>query len=170
MSYSSTRTSTASHTRTHTATHLAGVILGSIVDILGTLGIDATQLYADWDKDEKAITAWILEGSLKAVALECHRPDGEVKPVIEFPVSYETPGNVDAAFTADRASLAVYLAKLKSVPSATTYKLFCTFNGDHSTQPGWGPGTRSSTTGMRSSSFGTLASGPHASASLQLYE
>ena len=38
-----TATSTSTYTRTHTATHLADVILGSIADILGTLGIDPTR-------------------------------------------------------------------------------------------------------------------------------
>ena len=42
-----TYTSVSTYTRTHTATHLADVILGSIADILGTLGIDATRVFAD---------------------------------------------------------------------------------------------------------------------------
>ena len=35
-------------------------------------------------------------------------------------------------------------------PPGTTYQLFCTFTGPHSPQPGWGPGTRASTDGLRS--------------------
>ena len=65
-----TYTSVSTYTRTHTATHLADVILGSIADILGTLGIDATRVFADWDTDQRAISAWIEEGSLASVALE----------------------------------------------------------------------------------------------------
>lgn len=166
---SSTSTRTHAYTRTHTAIHLADVILGSIADILGTLGIDPTRLFADWDTDQKAIAAWIKEGSLKSVALECHHPNGTVDPVLEFPVVYRTSGEGDRQFTADRAALARYLAKLKSVPRGTVYKLFCTYNGYHSEQPGWGPGTRASTDGMRSYSFGTLASGPHAATSLKYF-
>ena len=163
MSYTTTRT----FTRTHTATHLADVIMGSIADILGTLGIDPTRLFADWDQDQKAIAAWIREGSLNCVALECHRPSGKVDPILEFPVSYTGTGEGDRKFTADRATLARYLAKMSSVPAGTTYRLFCTYNFPASNQPGWSPGTRASTSGMRSHSFGTLASGPHATTRLR---
>ncbi|MGH2597645.1 MAG: hypothetical protein ACRDH7_17050 [Actinomycetota bacterium] len=165
MSY----TATSTYTRTHTATHLADVIMGSIADILGTLEIDATRHFADWDTDQSAIAAWITEGSLACVALECHQPNGGVDPILEFPVAYSGTGEGDRKFTADRAALARYLAKLKRVPRGTTYRLFCSYNGPHSNQPGWGPATRSSTAGMRSYSFGTLAAAPHASARLRYY-
>jgi hypothetical protein len=164
-----TYTSVSTYTRTHTATHVADVILGSIADILGTLGIDATRVFADWDTDQRAISAWIQEGSLACVALECHQPSGAVAPIFEFPVSYVGTGEGDRKFTADRAALARYLAKLQTVPRGTVYKLFCSYSGSHSDQPGWGPGTRSSLSGMRSYSFGTLAAGPHASAGLRYF-
>jgi hypothetical protein len=70
LSMTFTSVSTPVHTRTQTATHLADVVLGSIADILGTLGINATQVFADWDQDQRAITNWIVEGSLASVALE----------------------------------------------------------------------------------------------------
>jgi hypothetical protein len=162
-------TSVATYARTHTATHLADVILGSIADILGTLGIDATRVFADWDTDQKAISAWIAEGSLASVTLECHQLDGTVSPIFEFPVSYVGTGEGDRKFTADRAALARYLAKLQSVPKGTVYRLFCGYNGFHSNQTGWGPGTRASISGMRSYSFGTLAAGPHANTSLRYF-
>lgn len=165
MSY----TAVATYTRTHTATHLADVILGSIADILGTLGIAATRVFADWDTDQRAISAWIAEGSLACVALECHQPNGVVAPILEFPVSYAGTGEGDRKFTADRAALARYLAKLQSVPNGTTYRIFCSYNGPHSSQPGWSPATRASTSGMRSFSFGTLAAAPHASTSLRYF-
>ena len=164
-----TYTSVSTYTRTHTATHLADVILGSIADILGTLGIDATRVFADWDTDQRAISAWIEEGSLASVALECHQPGGAVAPIFEFPVSYSGTGEGDRKFTADRAALARYLAKLQTVPTGTVYRLFCNYNGSHSNQAGWGPGTRASLSGMRSYSFGTLAAGPHASAGLRYF-
>lgn len=167
MTYTSTSTTT--FTRTHTATHLADVVLGSIADILGTLHINPTQLFADWDSDQAAISAWITEGSLSCVALECHQPSGKVDPIFEFPVSYRLTGEGDRQFTADRAALARYLAKLKQVPIGTTFRLFCSFLGPHSSQPGWGSGSRASTSGLRSFSFGTLAGGPHAAASLRYY-
>ena len=166
---SRTSVSTHTHTRTHTATHLADVILGSIADILATLGIDPTRLFADWETDQSAISAWIAEGSLRCVALECHRPTGTVDPIFEFPVSYDARRIGNRHFTVDRAAVARYLAKLRTVPRGTTYRIFCNFNGPHSEQPGWSPGTRASVNGMRSSSFGTLAAGPHAGAGMRYY-
>jgi hypothetical protein len=164
-----TSVSTPTYTRTHTATHLADVILGSIADILGTLGIDATRVFADWDTDQRAISAWIAEGSLACVALECHQPSGAVAPVFEFPVSYAITGEGDRKFTVDRAALARYLAKLQTVPAGTVYRIFCSYSSSHSSQAGWGPGARASLSGMRSYSFGTLAAGPHASAGLRYF-
>ena len=163
------RTSVSTFTRTHTATHLADVILGSIADILGTLGIDPTRLFADWDTDQSAISAWIQEGSLRCVALECHRPNGTVDPIFDFPVTYTAGGVGDRQFTADRAARLRYMAKLEGVPHGTVYRLFCSFNGWHSEQPGWSSGRRASLDGMRSSSFGTLAAGPHAGAGMRYY-
>ena len=163
------RTSVYTYERTHTATHLADVILGSIADILGTLGIDPTRLFADWATDQSAISNWITEASLKCVALECHRPDGTVDPIFEFPVSYDATRVGNRKFTADRAALARYMAKLQRVPGGTAYRLFCSFNGPHSEQPGWSPGTRASVDGMRATSFGTLAAGPHAGAGLRYF-
>lgn len=162
-----TSTFTYAYTRTHTATHLTEVILGSIGDILADLGINMSRFHQDWVTNENAIKAWIEEGSLATVVLECHRPSGTVDPVIEFPVNYTTTGTGDVAFTASRARLARFFAKLDRVPTGTTYRLFCTFTGWHSSQPGWGPGTRASTTGLRGIAFGTLAGGPHASAGMR---
>ena len=167
MTYTATATST--YTLTHTATHLADVILGSIADILGTLDLDPTTLFADWNTDQRAISNWISERSLRCVVLECHHPNGTVNPVCEFPVSYTGSAGRDRQFTADRAALARYLAKLQSVPPGTTYRLFCSFLGSHSHQEGWSAGARASTAGMRSHSFGTLAAGPHGTAGLRYF-
>ena len=164
-----THTSTTTFTRTHTATHLADVILGSVADILATLGIDPTWLFADWENDQRAISNWIEEGSLKCVVLECYQPSGTVSPVLEFPVSYDGTGEGNRKFTADRASVARYLAKLETVSAGTRYSLVCTFHRTPSEQPGWGRGSRTSVAGMRSHSFGRLASAPHASADLRYF-
>ncbi len=164
-----TSVSTGSYTHVHTATHIADVILGSIADILGQLGLHTTHLFAHWETDQSAISAWIAEESLKCVTLECHQPDGVVDPIFEFPVSYGISGSGDRNFTADRAALAQYLAKLREVPYGTTYRLFCSFEGQHTSQPGWSPGSRASTDGMFLSSFGTLATAPHAGAALRYY-
>ncbi len=158
----STSTSTNTYTRAHTATHLSDVILSSIADILATLGIEASRLYQSWDQDAAAIAAWITEGSLASVSVECHH-SGTVDPIFEFPVSYTAKGLGDRRFTADNASMLRYLAKLKAVPAGTTFKLFCAFNGPPRTppQPGWSPGGSSaSTANLRSRTIGTLATAP----------
>ena len=167
MSYTST--STTAYTRTHTATYLSDVILSSISEILVSLGIDMSGLYNDWGQDSKAIAAWIEEGSLMAVWLECHRPSGVVDPIFEFSVNYTAGGFGDKKFTADNASLMRYMAKIKSVPSGTTYRLFCTFNGYHTPQDGWSPGTKASTDGLRSRTIGTLAGAPDATATTRVH-
>jgi hypothetical protein len=141
--------------------------MGTIADILADLKIDVTVLYRDWKQDEAAIAAWIEEESLQQVVLECHQPNGTVSPIIEFPVAYTTSGKADATFTADRAALARYRAKLERVPAGTMYGLICTFRKARTPQPGWGPATRASTDGMKSLKFGTLASAPHAALSMR---
>ena len=154
-------------TRAHTATYLTEVILGTIGDILAYLGITVSQFTHDWDTNQSAINAWIAGGSLDQVVLECHQPSGTADPVIEFPVRYTGTGTADAEFSASRARLARFLAKLDRVPAGTTYRLFCTFTGPHTPQPGWGPGTRASTSGLRSTTFGTLGRAPHGSAGMR---
>jgi hypothetical protein len=163
----STHTTTTTTTIVHTATWLAEVVLGTIADILADLGIDLTRFYRDWEQDESAIRKWLEERSLAIVVLECHQPGGTVAPVVEFPVRYRAGGEGDAEFTAHRAALARFRAKLDRVPLGTTYTLFCNFNGPHSDQPGWGPGTRASTAGLRPLSVRSIATAPHAAADMR---
>ena len=164
-----TATSTAVHeyTRTNTSVFLSDVILGSVADILGHLGIDTVRLWATWDTDQRAIRAWIEEESLAMVVLECTQPSGKVAPVVEFPVTYGASGLADKAFTHSRASLARYRAKLDSAPRGTMFRLVCMYRKARTPQPGWSSTTRASTAGLQSLSFGTLATGPHASASMR---
>ena len=163
----STSTATRTYTRTHTATYLTDLIMGALSDVLAHLEINADRLYRDWAQDQRAISAWIEEASLDAVILECHRPGGSVTPIFEFPVTYDVVGEGHGRFVNDQARLARYRAKIGSVPAGTTYQLFCTFNGPRTPQGGWVSGTRSSTEGLRSTSFGTLGEGPHARAGLR---
>ncbi|MFY0407930.1 hypothetical protein [Solicola sp. PLA-1-18] len=157
-------------TRTHTANHLSDVIMSSVGDILAALKINTNRFYSDWTQDCAAISAWIEEGTLKTVALECHRPDGVVKPVFDFDVSYTNGGVGDRKFVADNASLLKYMAKLDEVPAGTTYRLFCSFNSHwHSPQAGWSPGSKASTSGLRSRTVGTLAGGPDATATTRIH-
>lgn len=162
-----TSTSVSTYTKTQTATYLTDVVLGTIANILADLKIDITILYRDWKQDEAAIAAWIEEESLQQVVLECHQPSGTISPIIEFPVAYTLSGKGDATFTADRASLNRYLAKLQQVPPGTTFGLICTFRKAHSAQPGWGAASRASTDGLKALSFGTLSSAPHAALSMR---
>lgn len=164
---SPTSTSVSTYTRTHTATYLTEVVLGAIADILADLKIDVTVLYRDWKQDEAAIAAWITEESLQQVVLECRQPNGKVAPIIEFPVAYKTTGEGESTFTADRAALARYRAKLERVPAGTTYGIICTFRKTRTPQPGWSPASRASTEGLNSLKFGTLASAPHAAVSMR---
>jgi hypothetical protein len=46
--------------------------------------------------------------------------------------------------------------------------LVCTFRKARTPMPGWSPTTRASTDGLRALNFGTLASAPHASASMRV--
>ncbi len=160
-------TSTVTYTRTKTAVFITDVVMGAIADILSELRIDVTALYRDWKQDEAAIAAWIDEGTLRQVILECHQPNGSVSPIIEFPLVYQASGAGDAKFTADRAALARYRAKLDRVPTGTRFALICSFLKAHSDQPGWAATTRASTEGMSSLRFGTLASAPNASLSMR---
>lgn len=156
---STVATQTRINTRTHTATHLADVVLGCLGDLLGYIGIDASRFQRNFDRNERAIAAWIEEGSLAEVVLECHRPNGSTRPIFEFPVTYGPGGT---GFVDGRGAFARYLPKISSVPTSTTYSLICTFNGPHSSQDGWGPASRTSTDSLRSTSMGTLGEGPHA--------
>jgi hypothetical protein len=160
----STATATRTYTRTHTATYLSDVIMGTIGDVLALLGI-TPDTASRWDLDQNAIAAWIEEQSLDTVVLECHRPGGTVRPIVEFPVTYDVSGV--GQFEDSRASWARYQAKIGGVPAGTTYRLFCTFRKTRTPQPGWSPGSRASTAGLQSASFGSLAEAPHARASMR---
>lgn len=162
-----TSTHVTTYVRTHTATWLADLIFSTTGDICAALGIDLSTLYRDWEQNLSAVKQWITEASLATFVVECHQPGGIVSPVLEFPVVYDSEAVGDAHFTAQNAAIARYRAKLSRVPAGTTFKLFCCFNGSYTPQPGWGPGTRASTDGLRSSSLGTIGNGPHASLSMR---
>lgn len=164
----STATTTYLITRAHTATHLTNAIAGAIADILGHLGIDTTRILTRWAHDyDPAIQAWIKEGSLAAVIVECHRSDGNTQPVFEFPISYHTDGS--ANLNHRHVALARQWTKLNRVPAGTTVDIICTYRGAHSPQPGWGPTQRASTDGLRARTLGILAAGPYAEASIRCF-
>ncbi len=167
MSPVAVATKEQTHTRTQTATYLAEVILGAVADIVATLGLDPSKL--DIQDIERAMTIWLAEQSMEQLVLECYTPaDGVAHEVFEFPVQYSS-GGANARFTADRATLSAYRAKLRKVPKGCTYRVVVTYvSGRTRTQvDGWGPTTLKSTEGMQSRVFGTLGSAPDADVSMR---
>jgi hypothetical protein len=163
-----TATSTYTVTRSHTATHLSNAICGAIVEILSTLGMSASSLANRWGAVyEPAIRAWIIEGTLAAIVVQCHQPGGAVAPILEFPIEYSNDGS--GSLSHRHIALARLWAKLSPVPTGTTFKVICTYQGLPSDQHGWESTTRASTAGLVPNSLGTLAGGPHATASVRYY-
>ncbi len=161
-------TSTYTITRAHTATHLSNAIEGAIAEILTHLGISARSLMSQWGVSyDPAIRAWIEEGSLSQVVVECHRPSGRVEPIFEFPIEYFSDGS--ASLSHRHLALARQWVKLKGVPAGTTCKIICQFRYTPRHIPGWTDTYRASTAGLRSVTLGTLAAGPHAAASIRAY-
>lgn len=161
-------TATRTITRAHTATHLSNAMEGALVEILEHLGVSARSLMAAWAGTyDPAIRQWIEEGSLSQLVLECHRPDGEVEPIFEFPVEYSDDGA--AALSHRHVAQARLWVKLNRVPSGTAYKVVCQHQRTPTSMPGWTDGYRASTVGLRSITFGTLAAGPYATASIRAY-
>lgn len=154
--------------RAHTATHLSNAIAGAITEILTHLGISALTLASRWeDSYGAAIRDWIEEGSLAVVIVECHRLDGDVEPIFEFPVEYATDGS--ASFSHRHLALARHWAKFSRVPPGTSFVIRCAHHFTPGALHGWTWGSRASTAGLRSVTLGTLAAGPHAAASLRAY-
>lgn len=163
-----TSTFTYTVTRTHTATHLCNAILGALAEILSHLGLSANSLAANWDDQYRpAIQTWINEGSLDQVVLECHRLDGRVEPIFEFPIEYTYDGTAELSHR--HTALARLWSKLNRVPAGTQWTIFCQFHGSRTPMEGWVSGFRSSTEDLRSFTLGTLAGGPHAAASIRAY-
>ena len=167
MSRTAVATREQTNTRTQTATYLAEVILGAVADIVGALGLDPSKL--DIQDIERAILIRLTEQSMEKLVLECYTPaDGIAHEVLEFPVQYSSDGAV-TRFTADRATLAVYRAKLRMLPKGCAYRVVVAYvNGTTPTQVvGWGTTTLRSTEGMQSRVFGTLGSAPNATVSMR---
>ena len=150
---------------------MSDAIMTSIGDILATLGINTSRFYADWTQDTRAISNWVEEGSLQTVTLECHQPDGVVRPAFDFEVNYTAGGIGDAKFTLDNAAVQKYAAKIASVPVGTTYRLVCSFRAgsNRTKQPGWEPGARASTAHLRTRTIGTVAGAPGATATARAH-
>ena len=162
-----TATATTTYTRAHTAVHLNNAICGAIIEILTQLGLEASSLASTWStRYEPAIRSWIEEGSLSCVTVECTQPSKAIWPILEFPVEY-TDGA--GSFQQRHAALARLWAKQPPVAKGTSFRIICHYRWTPSVQAGWSSTTAASTEGLRTSSLGTLASGPHATASIRIH-
>lgn len=155
-------------TRTHTANYLSGEILGAFSDILAHLGLSGSAFGKQWPSTEAALVLWIQEGSLDKVRLECVAPNG-AKAFFEVAVGYDASGTGEAQFVSQQLALARYRAKVESMPHTSTYRLLVWTKSWRTHIAGWTETTEGSTDGLIARSFGTLASAPHASASLRYF-
>jgi hypothetical protein len=164
----STSTATRVITRAHTATHLSNAIAGAIAEILGRLGISARLLMADWpQRYDPAIRAWMEEGSLASIRLECTQPNGKVEPIFEFPIEYFDDGSVELSHR--HVALARQWVKINTVPSGSSVEVKCQYTGLHTPQNGWGSCDMAPTSHLQRVNFGTLAAGPYASAAVRMW-
>jgi hypothetical protein len=116
---------------------------------------------------DPAIRAWITEGSLSIIHLECTRLNGTVNPIFHFPIEYYDDGS--AEISQRHIAQARLWSKVNKVPLGTTFAIKCSYRSKHTDQPYWSDSTLASTDGMSKTNFGTLASGTYASASVTMY-
>jgi hypothetical protein len=163
-----TVTATRVITRAHTATHLSNAVAGAIADILGRLGISSRQLMADWPRlHDPAIRAWMEEGSLAAIRVECTQPGGKIEPIFEFPIDYFDDGSVELSHR--HVAIARQWAKINRVPAGSAVAVKCQYTGTHTPQSGWGSCDMAPTSHLNRVNFGTLAAGPYASLAVRMY-
>ena len=161
-----TTTSTYNFTFTETAVYLADVILGSVADVVAALGLSPATSATRVQQDEAAIVQWIKEKSLELVVLESTDSAGLPSKCSSSTLSTSRTETRTASST-PTGEASRYRAKLKQLPSGTTWRLVCTYRTAHTTMPGWTSTSRASTDGMRSTTFGTLGAGPGASSTLR---
>lgn len=160
-----TSTSTHTYTRTHTATFLTDVVLSTLTQVMSHLGLNSSRLRNEWAIEyAPAIRAWLAEGSLRTVVLECTTPAGR-KERFDLPVEY-----IDGTGSfRDRAGRVLrYLDKVNRLPSGSTWRIVCQYNGGHTPQPGWGSTSLDAPTGL-AMSLGTVGRAPHATVGLRTY-
>lgn len=166
----STYSATHTYTSTHTATFLTETILGTLVEAIAQLGLKPTAVTDDWVRNEAAVLKWIEERSLKSLSVEFTSAVGTLITVVEFPVEYSTGGGDPAQFRASKDRIRRFLTKYAALPASTQTRLFAKFYGYHTEMPGWSRGTSTDRSGLRSTSAGTLATAPGASASMSIYD
>lgn len=161
----STSTATSAYTSTHTATYMADIILGTLTEAIGQLGLNPSNVTRDWAMTEAAIAQWLNERSLRSVTVEFTMPSGDTM-VIDFPVRYSTGESQGAAFSASKARISRFLTKYSALPSGTTYRLVADHNGYHTPMPGWSRTHAVNRSGLQTNSAGTLATAPGATAQM----
>jgi hypothetical protein len=155
-------------TRAQTAVHVTGAVMDTFQNVLASLGLSSRYLDRHWDTIETGLKAWIDEGSLEHVQLECgdaRDPDA----VFLIPLSYRTAGNGDLAFVTSHARVVRALAKLESVPAGTDYRVVVKTKSWAKELDGWSSTTAADTSGLSSYELGGVAGAPHASASLTYF-
>ena len=162
-----TSTATSTYTSTHTATYLADVILGTLTEAIGQLGLSPNQVTRDWATIEAGIAQWLKERSLKSVSVEFTLPSGRTV-VVDFLVEYATSGSQTAAFSASKERIRRVLGKYSALQSGTTYRLVASYNGYHSPMAGWSGTHAVKRTGLQATNAGTLATAPGATASMSI--
>ena len=163
----STSTATSAYTSTHTATYLADIILGTLTEAIGQLGLNPSKITRDWATIEAGIAQWIKEQSLRSVSVEFTLPSGGTM-VIDFIVEYSASASQAAAFSASKARISRFLTKYSALPSGTTYRLVADYSGYHTPMPGWGSTHAVKRTGLQANSAGTLATAPGATAHMSI--
>jgi len=158
-------------TRTTTAVHVAAKLVAAIGVILNELGLGALyKSYGQWEFIEKSLRTWMAASGLERVSLEVYDPaKDEALAVCRFPISYFDPDATEATFQQDLAMARYGAAKARAaMRSNAVFRLLVWTKPGATAISGWSDTTARSTDGMIKISGGTIAAGPHASASLTL--
>lgn len=158
--------------RTTTATYVASKLLGAIGLILQELGLGALyKNYSQWAFIETSFQTWMEEGTLESATLEVFDPaSDEALTVCKFPISYYDPKADERTFQQDFA-IAQYQARKArlAMRSNTDFRVLVYRKPWAKVISGWSTTRARSTDGMTKLSAGSVASGPHASASLEIW-
>ncbi len=164
---------TVSVTRTTTATYVAAKLVGAMGLILTELGLREQWLrqVKMWELVERSLQVWMAEATLVYARLEVYDHITQAGVVIcNFPISYFDPKATEQAFLHD-LGMARYLAckARASVSPTAVFRVLVKTKEGATPIGGWGPATALSIAGMTKLSAGTIAGGPHAVASFEMW-
>lgn len=163
---------TLSVTRVQTAVYVSAKLVGAMGVILSELGLGtAYRSYDQWALIERSLRTWMEERTLERVTLEVYDPArDDALAVTGFPISYFDPNTDERTFQQDLAIARYQSAKARAAIRANaTFRVMVETTPGATTIAGWGPTTARSTSGMVRLLGGTVASGPHASAALEMW-